>query len=322
VKTLNKEALLFFRAIPRKAIWGRRVVKDYFGYEDYPDGIGQTWAFADQPGNLSSRCIKGPFQGESLHTLWKNHEELFASRFQEFPFIISLVGPSEDLSIQVHPGKRTAEAQGFKMGKNEAWYFIRTDDSSIVYGHNAVSKEELAEKIRNEQWDSLFQTIPVHDGDFVYIPAGTIHAMGKNNIVYEIQQATDLTYRIYDYGRKDAKGNVRELHTEMALKSIWESQEEARPFPEKRTAHVGDGTITEYISNESFTVASIRCAGRARIKNKGYKLCTVVEGRGKINSQEIGMGDHFLISALSGGIETQGEFCLLITCEESILDLL
>lgn len=296
------------------------MVKEYFGYEDYPDGIGQTWAFADQPGDLSNECINGTFKGKKIHDLWQNHPELFRSRFQGFPFIISLVGPSGDLSIQVHPDKRLAAEQGFEIGKNEAWYFLKTDNSSIVYGHNAADREELCKKIEKKQWEGLFRTVPVHDGDFVYIPAGVVHAIGKNNVVYEIQQATDLTYRIYDYDRIDTAGNPRELHTEKALRSIREIKEAEEPLPKERERKLGEVQITEYISNESFTVVSIESFGKGVIPNNGYKVCTVVRGEGEVNHQKVSLGDNFLISDLCKEIHVEGMFWLLITCEESVID--
>lgn len=319
-KTLAKNDLLFFYAIPRKAIWGKTVVRDYFGYSDYPDGIGQTWAFADQPGDLSNLCVKGSLKGHTLHQLWEEMPELFQSRFQQFPFIISLVGPSEDLSIQIHPNHAIAKTQGYPMGKNEAWYFIRTDHSSIVYGHNAGSKEQLIDRIQKQDWNGLFKTVPVHDGDFVYIPFGTIHAMGKGTVTYEIQQATDLTYRIYDYDRRDAQGNLRPLNTDLALECIRQAEEDPSPWTQSKTCKVQDIEIEQFISNDSFTILSIQSRGSAVIPNRGYKLCTVVAGEGMVNGQAVRLGDNFLVTALCDQLTLEGDFQLLITCEEAVID--
>lgn len=317
-KTLAKD-LLFFQAIPRKAIWGKTVVRDYFGYSDYPDGIGQTWAFADQPGGLSNLCVKGSMEGKTLHQLWTEMPQLFQSRFEQFPFIISLVGPSEDLSIQIHPNRTVAQTQGYSMGKNEAWYFIRTDQSSIVYGHHAGSKEELIDRIRKQEWDGLFQTVPVHDGDFVYIPSGTIHAMGKGTVTYEIQQATDQTYRIYDYDRKDAQGNARPLNTELAVECIRQTDGSPSPWTQSVKCTVQGAGIEQFISNDSFTILSIQTRGAAVIPNRGYKLCTVVAGEGTVNKQAVRLGDNFLVTALCDELMLEGDFQLLVTCEEAVI---
>lgn len=189
--------VLFFKAIPRPAIWGHTKVRDFFGYDDFPEGIGQSWSFSAQDGEgLSTVCINGGFKGKTLKELWEKHQELFGHPGEDFPVIISLVGPEDDLSIQVHPDDEHAQKIGYKRGKNEAWFFIESDPgASIVYGQKTKNKEELQEMINQDKWDDIYKKYPVADGDFVYLPAGCLHAMGKGNVVYEIQQSTDVTYR-------------------------------------------------------------------------------------------------------------------------------
>ena len=137
--------VLFFKAIPRPAIWGHTKVRDFFGYDDFPEGIGQSWSFSAQDGEgLSTVCIKGGFKGKTLKELWEKHQELFGHPGEDFPVIISLVGPEDDLSIQVHPDDEHAQKIGYKRGKNEAWFFIESDPgASIVYGQKTKNKEEL-----------------------------------------------------------------------------------------------------------------------------------------------------------------------------------
>lgn len=212
--------ILFFKPIPRPAIWGHTLVKDYFDYCDFPDGIGQSWSFSAQE-NASTVCITEPFVGKTLHELWNSHQELFGHPNEPFPVIISLVGPEDDLSIQVHPDNIYALKEGFNSGKNEAWYFIEAmPNYNIVYGHNASSPEDLKDYIRNEHWDDLIRYLDVKSDDFVYLPAGLLHALRKGSVVYEIQQATDITYRFYDYHRKDSQGNERELHLDKAIECL------------------------------------------------------------------------------------------------------
>ena len=102
--------VLFFKAIPRPAIWGHTKVRDFFGYDDFPEGIGQSWSFSAQDGEgLSTVCINGGFKGKTLKELWEKHQELFGHPGEDFPVIISLVGPENDLSIQVHPDDEHAQ---------------------------------------------------------------------------------------------------------------------------------------------------------------------------------------------------------------------
>lgn len=310
-----KNDLLFFQPIPRKTIWGKNVVKEFFHYEEFEYGVGQAWAFADQPGGLSNLCVRGAFKGKTFHEIWNRHPEIFQSRFQCLPVIISLVGPSEDLSIQVHPGRKLAREKGFSMGKNEAWYFLEANNSSYVYGHRAENQEELIQRIKEGRWDRLFTTVPAETGDFVYIPSGTIHALGKSNVVYEIQQATDLTFRIYDYDRVDENGNKRELHLPDAIASIQEKSENEPETGEKEILHTDELTITQFISNESFTVIKVLVNGRGRIEKNGYWLCTVVKGAGSAGGEDVKLGDNFVIGAQITEIPVEGCFELLITSE-------
>ena len=218
-------SILFFDPIPRPAIWGHTLVRDYFGYKQFPEGIGQSWSFSAQK-DASTICLTEPFKGMTLRELWKNHQELFGHPNEEFPVIISLVAPEDDLSIQVHPDSQAAKKYGYALGKNEAWYFIKSEDNaSIVYGHNAKDEKDLYNYINNEKWDELIKHLSVHTGDFVYLPAGILHALKKGSIVYEIQQSTDVTFRFYDYHRKDKYGNERELHLTQAIDCLSYDQE-------------------------------------------------------------------------------------------------
>lgn len=171
--------VLFFKPIPRLAIWGHTLVKDYFGYHDFPDGVGQAWSFSCQKG-ASNICETAPYQGKTLLELWQEHQELFGHPNEQFPVIISLVGPEDDLSIQVHPDVKAALKLGYQAGKNEAWYFIEAEPGAkIVYGHNAKDEADLTHYIKEEQWDKLIRHLEVHPDDFVYLPAGLLHALKR-----------------------------------------------------------------------------------------------------------------------------------------------
>jgi mannose-6-phosphate isomerase len=287
--------VLFFEAIARHAVWGNTLVKDYFGYHEMPDGTGQTWAFStDKKG--SNRCLTEPFRGMSLHDLWQDHQELFQREGKPFPVIISLVGPEDNLSVQIHPDSRIAAKMGWPMGKNEAWYFLDCiPGAEIVYGHQASSEEEFRKMAQKDQWDSLLRHLPVKKDDFVYTPAGTVHGVGRGCVTYEIQQATDITYRLYDYHRVDTDGKERPMNFEEGVRCIssYPQKHEELPSPVVIPCEGGDRTVM--ISNDSFTVTRLRVAGRFYFNDENYQLATVVKGTGKINNITISIGDSFLI---------------------------
>lgn len=288
-------SILFFDPIPRPAIWGNTLIKKYFGYNQFPDGIGQSWSFSAQK-DASTVCTTAPYKGISLRELWNEHQELFGHPNEDFPVIISLVAPEDDLSIQVHPNTQVAKKLGYSKGKNEAWYFIEADnDASIVYGHNAKNERDLYKYINDDNWDALIRHLPVHTGDFVYLPAGILHALKKGSIVYEIQQSTDVTFRFYDYHRKDKYGKERDLHLKQAVECLsYDSkmmENNIHPVKEK----IENGIKTVFISNDSFTVTKLDVTGENIYKTQNYQLATVVKGDGTIDDIPVKLGDNFLI---------------------------
>ena len=142
--------------------------------------------------------------------------------FHSWPKILDA---NDWLSVQVHPDDAYGLEHEGELGKTECWYIIAADEGSeIIYGHNAKSKEELRQQIEDKNWDALLTKVPVKAGDFFYVPSGTMHAIGAGILILETQQSSDTTYRVYDFDRKDDKGNLRELHLEnLSMSWILES---------------------------------------------------------------------------------------------------
>lgn len=309
--------LLFTRTIPRPAIWGGTLIKRYFNYPQFPDGIGQSWSFSAQTGEGKSNVIAGgAFDGQTLLDVWNGQPELFASRYKRFPVIISLVAPEDDLSLQIHPADAAAARLGYPTGKNEAWYFLEArENASIVYGLNAKSEAELRAMIREDRWDEIPKSLPVRRGDFVYLPAGMVHALKKGSIVYEIQQATDITYRFYDYRRKDAQGHERPLQLEEAIGCVDYSLTQAGAHPEAATSFYPGAKVTTFLRNDSFCVRRYDIAGDSVFPFAAYQLMTCVRGKGFANDQPVAVGDSFLVT-VGTAVRMTGDMCLMCTSEE------
>ena len=305
--------VLFFKPIPKIAIWGKDVVKKYFNYDELPDNVGQAWVFSAQKDDATI-CINGKHKGKNLHTLWKNHQEIFGNKEGDFPVIISLVGPNDDLSIQVHPDEQAAQKIGYPIGKNEAWYFIEApDQSSIVYGHHAKDKAELQACIQAEKWLELIKHLPVKKDDFVYLPAGLLHALKKGNIVYEVQQSTDITYRFFDYHRKDTEGNERELHLEQAIDCLSYDSELMKNKINPQIEKSENLCKVTYINNDSFTVTKLEINGKSQyIDAKNYQLATVIRGAGKVDTADVIVGSNFLIP-INTEVKFTGDMVIMMT---------
>ncbi|SKC61439.1 mannose-6-phosphate isomerase, class I [Maledivibacter halophilus] len=308
--------LIFFKPIPKVTIWGGEKLKNYFNYGFLPSSTGQCWVFSAQS-NESNEIINGEFKGKTLLDLWENHGYLFNKNSKiKFPFIVSLVGAEDDLSIQVHPNDFYAKKYNYLSGKNEAWYFIDTEEKAeIVYGHKGENKDEFIECVKNKKWNKLLFHKKVKKDDFVYIPAGELHALKGGNLVYEIQQASDVTYRFYDYDRVNKLGEKRELHIDKALECVnIPSKRNTDPNIKEKKFKSGKETI--YISNQYFSVKKIEAYGELELKfDENYLLVTVIGGEGKVNGYRIKTGDNFLIPYGVENLKINGNMKLMMTYE-------
>ncbi|MHC9532166.1 type I phosphomannose isomerase catalytic subunit [Dellaglioa sp. L3N] len=319
---MTENEILFFKMIPRHAVWGGKEITTYFGY-DVPNKTGQVWAFSAEK-SASTFCQNGDYMGMSLLDLWNSNPELFKSQFETFPYIISLVAPIADLSIQVHPTKNVAHKHGYNMGKNEAWVMLHTNDkSSLIYG-SVLGFEELITHLESNDFKNTFRTVSTTTGEFFYIPAGTVHALGKGNIAYEVQQSTDVTYRIYDYDRVDNDG-PRPLQLSGAIESVKDANPEYNTtlnyVKPKETELISNENlkILEYINNDSFSITKIQVSGLTTLKKNGYWLTSVTEGNGLINNQQVKFSDNFIVPANLEELSLEGEFTLMITSEHSVI---
>ncbi len=304
---------IFVKTIPFPTVWGGNSVGKYFGY-DFPDDLGQAWAFSGEE-KASSVVIAGEYQGKTIHQLWTQAPELFCSKYEKCPVIVSLVGPCENLSIQVHPDVESAKKIGEQFGKNEAWYFLESEgENKIVFEHKAKDESELRALIKNNAWDEILDYKPVGKDDFVYIPAGILHSLCKNVIVYEIQQATDITYRFYDYDRTDDAGNKRDLHLEQAI-SVLKYGEKTAESVTNLAAQTDDYCIKEFYPKEDFDVSRIEVYTKLQKDFKRYAFVSVVEGTGTVDGVGIQKGDNFIIPANSQDVVFVGQLKLMLTKE-------
>lgn len=189
--------------------------------------IGESWELSAVQGNISE-VANGFLQGNNLQELIEIYmgdligEHVYEHYGLEFPLLIKFIDASDDLSIQVHPGDALAKQRHQAYGKTEMWYVLDADEGSqLITGFNQkTDKAEYLQYLNNDQLLDILNKERVAAGDAFYIPAGRVHAIGKGILLAEIQQTSDITYRIYDYNRKDADGNTRELHTDLAVDAI------------------------------------------------------------------------------------------------------
>lgn len=265
-----------------KKIWGGSRLKSVFGFDIPNDKIGEDWAISAHPHGVSV-VENGEFKGQKLDDLWKEHKELFGHPTEPvFPLLIKILDAEDELSVQVHPDDAYGMKHEGELGKTECWYIIDAEPGAeIIYGHHAKTREELAEMIKEGRWDDLLKKVPVKKGDFFYVPSGTIHAIGKGIMILETQQSSDTTYRVYDYDRKDASGQKRELHIQQSIDVT--TVPAKTPELQIKEVRKGQSSIVTYLETEFFNVYEWDIKGITSFKKQApYTLATVIDGAGEL----------------------------------------
>lgn len=225
---------LKFKPIYKEKIWGGQRMKSALLKDFSPlANCGESWEISAMPGNISE-VSNGFLAGNSLDELVEVYmgdlvgEAVYETYGNDFPLLIKWIDAADDLSVQVHPDDKLAKRRGLGRGKTELWHVVDAEDGAGLYVgfKNGVDMATYTEALKNGTVDQLLQFHKVHKGDTFFIPAGTVHSIGKGVLLCEIQQASDTTYRIFDWNRKDSEGKSRELHTELANDALcFENQE-------------------------------------------------------------------------------------------------
>ncbi|MEZ4774901.1 MAG: type I phosphomannose isomerase catalytic subunit [Bacteroidia bacterium] len=219
---------LSFKTIFKDKLWGGQKIRTILGKEFAPlPNCGETWEISGVAGNVS--VVKnGPLEGKNLTELIESFQgRLMGQRVyekfgNEFPLLVKFIDANDDLSIQVHPDDELAKARHNSFGKTEMWYIFQADEGSgLIAGFNRPLTRELYEiYFESGRIMEILNHEKVTPGDVFFLPAGRVHTIGKGLLLAEIQQTSDITYRIYDFDRRDDAGNLRELHVEEALDAI------------------------------------------------------------------------------------------------------
>ena len=219
---------LKFRPVYQERIWGGNRLHTLLNKEVCQNGgCGESWELSAVEGHVSV-VSNGFLAGNDLQELIEIYmadlvgERVFEKFGEEFPLLIKFIDAADDLSIQVHPNDELAKKRHNAYGKTEMWYVLHADEGAMLNSgfNQPVDRQKYIEYFESGRLTEILNFEPVKAGDVFFIPAGRVHAIGKGIILAEIQQTSDVTYRIYDYNRKDKNGNLRELHTDLALDAI------------------------------------------------------------------------------------------------------
>lgn len=292
-------------------IWGGRHLKTEFNYA-IPDGrIGECWAISAHP-HGDCKLSAGPLAGNTLSQVWDSHPELFGNIDSDrFPLLIKILDAEDDLSIQVHPDDAYARTHEHNsLGKSECWYVLHAKpDATIIVGQKAHSREEFAQLVKQGAWKEVLNEVPIHEGDFFQIDPGCVHAIKAGTMVLETQQSSDITYRVYDYDRRQKDGSLRELHMEKSLDVI----NYHAPLLSSGAVHAPehDGVTTLCVCPR-YTILRIRVHGARTLAQSAPFLCvSVVEGEGSIAGLSVKRGSHVIVTALCSTLQLEGDMTLI-----------
>ena len=298
---------LKFNPILKEKVWGGQKLHSILNKNVKYDKTGESWELSSLPENISI-VSDGKFKGVSLNELiTKYKEQLLGKKIydkygKKFPLLIKFIDAADDLSIQVHPDNETAQKLYGENGKNELWYILDSDeDAELILGvKNNLNSEKFRKAVYENTIIEKLNTFNVKRGDVFYIPAGRIHAIKKGVLLAEIQQPSDITYRIYDWNRKGLNGKFRDLHIKEACEvaELSVSKTYYSDYPDK---------INEFVScekNSFFTVNILKCNKKIKkeYRDDRFKVFLCTKGNFKLQysggEREIHYGETVLLPAV------------------------
>ena len=311
----NKETEIYFlTAIHKSQIWGGNGLKKIF--EDInEESIGESWVVASLKED-QSYIKNGKLMGKCIHELYQNEPYLFGNYpTDEFPLLIKYIDAKNKLSIQVHPNDRYAKKAENGYGKSEFWLVLDANENSqMILGHRFKDKNSFKNAIINNSLESGLNLFNIYKNETYYVPAGTVHAICENSLIYEVQQNSKSTYRIYDYGRKDSEGNLRELHINKAL--------DVSDIPMKsiirNKLHLPINKIELVCNEDYFKIESLLVRDNFSYECFGYfNIVGCIEGEGCINGHPVKNGDHILVPHQVKQLKINGNIHLVISAPKA-----
>lgn len=307
----------------KEYLWGGTKLKKEFGKVDAPEKTAESWELAYHTAGKSV-IADGKYRGKTLNDLAKlDHLAYWGRKCADtvFPIMVKMIDAQQDLSIQVHPSDETALRELGEQGKAEMWYIVDCEPrASIYFGFSKkITREEFFEHAFNGTICEVLNKVPVAKGDVFYMLPGTIHAIGAGIVIAEIQQNSNTTFRIYDFGRKDAHGNLRELHLDRAADVINFNPIVPRDCRVNNSAVFDGFSMKLMFSCKHFKSHCLNISKQARLYCDGetfqHLLC--VEGQAviRVNEMEYPMqkGDSYFMPAALGLYEVIGKCCVLIS---------
>lgn len=304
-------AILKLKPACKSYLWGGDHLKKEYNKKCETEALAETWELSCHPDG-PSEIVNGTFAGRTLRdyiaAMGKRVLGSNCQVFQEFPILIKFIDARDNLSIQVHPNNMDALENEHQYGKTEMWYVLEADPGAFLYFgfRQKISREEFRRRIEDNTLLEVLNAVPVHKGDLFYIPAGTLHAICKGIVIAEIQQSSNVTYRVYDYGRVGADGKPRQLHIDQAV-------EVTKLEPPRESYNFG-GHLAR---SAYFTVDVVSAPGELLCDEESFTSLLILDGEGALSCEGDTVacckGDSLFLPADSGLCRMSGTLRALCT---------
>lgn len=309
-----------FKPILKTVIWGGDKISKSKGIADAPENVGESWELSGVPGS-ESVVAGGPESGLTINELISKHKadllghDAYAKHGDKFPLLIKFIDANHNLSVQVHPNDALARERHNCSGKTEMWYIIDALPKSKIYSgfSKKVTADDYPSLVANGMIMDVIASYEAASGDVFFLPAGRVHAIGEGIFLAEIQQNSDITYRIYDYNRLDANGQPRQLHTEQARDAI-----DYAPSYTGPVAYDCDSACAELIDSPQFKVSKYEVDGTAAVPDPdSFVIAICLKGNVRISAQSmdacaLSQFETALIPACARRIAFSGKATLLV----------
>ena len=314
-----------FKLIPSVAdyIWGGRRLIEEYGIKTDKDPAAEAWVLSCHSAGPST-VEDGEFKGQTLEQVWENHKEICGTngnKFEFFPILIKFIDAKNNLSIQVHPDNDYAMRVEGEYGKTEAWYILDCDEGAeLILGFNReVSVEEFKKAAQSEEMLNIVNKVKVKKGDLFFIESGTLHAICKGILLAEVQQNSNTTYRVYDYGRVGADGKPRALHIDKAADVTKLCPPTITNASEREVEKQDGGTRTHLTECDLFKMYSVETDGEyvSEAGDESFVSLLCLDGNAEVvcGKKTLGIkkGESLFIPASSGEFKIIGKTHMLET---------
>ena len=302
-----------FEPYLKTTLWGGYQIAPFKGIFTAQPNIGESWEISGVPGHESVAIDRGLMDdidmGLTLTQLIDKYKGLLVGNKvykhfgNKFPLLVKFIDSRQDLSVQVHPNDELAMERHGCAGKTEMWYVIKSDVGAKIYSglRKSITPDDYERLVSADNEEngenpmaSVIATHEAHDGDLYFLPAGRLHAIGAGNFLAEIQETSDITYRVYDFGRKDAHGKPRELHIQEARDAI-----DYQVWPEYRSSYDSTKPISQLINCPHFIVhrVVVQVASQVDFKTDSFVVVMCLWGEANINGVHIHQGETILVPA-------------------------